>query len=458
MVPLRARRYNALALWGEMLTLKSRCQCDGGRPRNTYNGNSVLSDAARIWPPFAVCFAGLFNDLVGVTVLPKCAHIAGLAHPVVDASIRECLTSINYSPSGGRAVETVSNRIAACIQPTKRLAPTLLPEGLGPEAHLKVALEMQHPFARPPELDVHIEDAINAQPSDPGILIARRSEECKVLGLLRDALVQEWEGWLPQINIKIRPIVGRRMVPFCREVSYCIAWMDLGLWPDYVMGLPMTGWACHSLAFPGKLTLPSTELAEITKVDTIHNAKVLSSVSSTGDTKLDMASWNKSLKEFECQTLIGPLDPGELPAGTRLLPRRPIWECHGGKLEASCRNIDDCLAGGQNGPVGLTAVHRPCTVDTLVAGGRRIAEKFPKDLLEGFSSDFGGAYRQVPGHPGQSNLFGVTMWDAYALRVVIGMAVAQLFGSRSAPLNFSRYADWCSKCGDPIPVGVLAMH
>ena len=107
------------------------------------------------------------------------------------------------------------------------------------------------------------------------------------------------------------------MVPFCREVSYCIAWMDLGLWPDYVMGLPMTGWACHSLAFPGKLTLPSTELAEITKVDTIHNAKVLSSVSSTGDTKLDMASWNKSLKEFECQTLIGPLDPGELPVGTR---------------------------------------------------------------------------------------------------------------------------------------------
>ena len=63
-----------------------------------------------------------------------------------------------------------------------------------------------------------------------------------------------------------------------------------------------------------------------------------------------------------------------------------------------------------------------------------------------FSSNFGGAYRQVPSHPDQSKLFGVTMWDPVGLQVVVGIAVAQLLGSRSAPLNFSRYADWCSKC------------
>ena len=96
--------------------------------------------------------------------------------------------------------------------------------------------------------------------------------------------------------------------------------------------------------------------------------------------------------------------------------------------------------------MGVTAVHRPATVDTLVAGGRRVSEQFPMDALAGFTSDFGGAYRQVAAVPEQAELFGVTMWDADACRTVVGLAVAQLFGGKSSPLNFSRYPDWCSKC------------
>ena len=107
-------------------------------------------------------------------------------------------------------------------------------------------------------------------------------------------------------------------------------------------------------------------------------------------------------------------------------------------MEPSCRNIDDCLVGEQNSSVGVTAVHRPATVDTLVAGGRRVAEEFPHDELAGFTSDFGGAYRQVASSPDQALLFGVTMWDADALRTVVGLAVAQLFGGKSAPLNLSQ--------------------
>ena len=144
--------------------------------------------------------------------------------------------------------------------------------------------------------------------------------------------------------------------------------------------------------------------------------------------------------------MLGPLSPGDLPDGTRLLPRRPIWECHGGRVEPSCRNIDDCLVGEQNEAVGLTAVHRPCTVDSITACGRRVSERFPKHRMSGFTSDFGGAYRQVPSSPAQAKLFGVTMWDADAGRVAVGLAVAHLFGSRASPLNFSRYPDWCSVC------------
>ena len=39
------------------------------------------------------------------------------------------------------------------------------------------------------------------------------------------------------------------------------------------------------------------------------------------------------------------------------------------------------------------------------------------------------------------------MWDVDALRTVVGLAVAQLFGGKSAPLNyFARFPDWCSHC------------
>ena len=195
------------------------------------------------------------------------------------------------------------------------------------------------------------------------------------------------------------------------------------------------------------MTLPSTNLTE--------TSRSTPSVSSTGDVKLDSASWENSQKEFNVKTFLGPYLPSELPADVRLLPRRPIRECHGGNAEASCRNIADGLVGGQNGPVGLSALHRPCTVDTLVAGGRRVSEQFPRDRLSGYTWDFGGAYRQVPGRPSQAKTFGVTMWDVVRYRVVIGLAVAQIFGLRSGPLNFSRYPDWCSYCCSVLFLSIL---
>ena len=114
-----------------------------------------------------------------------------------------------------------------------------------------------------------------------------------------------------------------------------VGWTGLPLWSDYVNGLPMTGWACPSIALPAKLTLPTATFQSISVVDPEHNAKIISSVKSTGDIDLDNASWDKSKKEFNVQTLRGPFAPEDLPAGVRLLPRRPIWECHGGKVERS---------------------------------------------------------------------------------------------------------------------------
>ena len=204
-----------------------------------------------------------------------------------------CLENIGSKPSGGRAISTVASRVASCVQPTKRLAPTLLPGGLGPQTHLAVALQTQHPFSRPPQLEPHIERAISNQ-AGPAALRARRDRCCTALVNLCTALRNEWCAWLPHVHRDIRPIVGRRMVPFCREVSCITNFIDVPLWADYVCGLPMAGWACHSLALPPKLTAPTASILSISAVAPGHNPKMSGSVKSTGDLKLDMASWEKS--------------------------------------------------------------------------------------------------------------------------------------------------------------------
>ena len=112
-------------------------------------------------------------------------------------------------------------------------------------------------------------------------------------------------GMALHIDIDIGAIVGRRMAPFCREVSCIVTWGDLQLWADYVNGLLMTGWACPSLALPAKLTPQSSTLQSVAEVNPAHSQKIAPSVKSSGDAELDTAAWEKSKKQFSVQTSLG---------------------------------------------------------------------------------------------------------------------------------------------------------
>ena len=123
-------------------------QC-GQPPLDSLSSNVLKCDGPTrsIWPQCADAMAECFDGIRGTSVAPKCVHLAGFMAPAADDSMLVCLEQIGFKPSGGRAISTVASRVAACIQPTRRLAPTILPEGLGTEAHLAVALQTQHPFS-----------------------------------------------------------------------------------------------------------------------------------------------------------------------------------------------------------------------------------------------------------------------------------------------------------------------
>ena len=206
----------------------------------------------------------------------------------------------------------------------------------------------------------------------------------------------------------------------------------------------MAGWARHCPSLVQRLsTVPVSIDSSLDNVD-VHNENVLKSVRSSGDEGADRLAWSKCLVEFASGGLLGPWKSiKDIPYMLfRLLQRFVIHEQHGGQ-EATVRCIDNCLLGGQNRFTGTTAAHRPCDLDTWVAFCRLVASKF-LEPLSAITSDFKTAYRQVTADPSQAQLFVVAMYCPVTASTVFGGAVSQLFGSGSAPLNFSRYPSWCT--------------
>ena len=55
--------------------------------------------------------------------------------------------------------------------------------------------------------------------------------------------------------------------------------------------------------------------------------------------------------------------------------------------------------------------------------------------LEGWPSDYNGAYRQVPIGPQQHKYAGIAWVDPHLLRVMVGMLTALAFGARRGPAH-----------------------
>ena len=154
---------------------------------------------------------------------------------------------------------------------------------------------------------------------------------------------------------------------------------------------------------------------------------------------------------------MGPYESLEaVPAPyVRLLPRFPIEEQHQGQ-DVAVRNIDNAKTGGHNFCAQQSAQHQPADLDKLASMCRTVGEAFPGPIAGG-TSDFKGAYRQITACLAQAGLFTVAMWHPTRNRVVFALAVAQLFGSGSAPLNFTRFPDFCVRAAGAL-LGIVCDH
>ena len=404
--------------------------------------------AGPYWGPFAKAMATQWDVLKDGAPIKKTTHIAGWAHGDVSSSLEQIIEDSDFCPSGGRDAAVIAKRVAAGQQPSRRALPTLLPEGLGPEAHLQLSQSIIHPFVLPPTLPEHCEYAVKKQEEVTCSVTQNREEVGELLKelavLCKDDSV-EILGWVHPL---LQPVVAPRNVAFLREMTWITAFPDLNFVPHYVFGFDTIGWAMPAPTFVQRTNLPEKHVGMMWDDIDSHNARIRSRVKSSGDEDLDLASWVKTKAEFEVGSLVGPFYSIEdLPLDNkmfRLLRRFPIWELHGGAKDKSCRNIDDALAGGQNSFIGLQYTNRPADLDAVIALIRVFVERFPGVALLGTTSDFKSAYRQATANPDTANCWVVALWDPETKKPCYAVAAAQLFGSSSAPLNFCRIPDWCA--------------
>ena len=111
----------------------------------------------------------------------------------------------------------------------------------------------------------------------------------------------------------------------------------------------------------------------------------------------------------------------------------------GAKGTKKCRNIDEMSESEINGTVEDYETYIPKGIECILALVAVLWSLFGKDIgLQGWTSDFKAAYRQVAVWPQHYKYCGVAWWDPKLLKVMIGILTALAFGARRAPGNWGR--------------------
>ena len=130
-----------------------------------------------------------------------------------------------------------------------------------------------------------------------------------------------------------------------RELQLVAQLQDAAAPVGLVLGLPMLGQAAPVRGLMKRYHPPLASIAQWESGRVARNMAVLESIHSSSDFDLDIAAFEKPFAERDRGVLVGLFEVGEdLAIGpVCYVPRRGIWELHGGATEPSCRVIDDVL-------------------------------------------------------------------------------------------------------------------
>ena len=326
----------------------------------------------------------------------------------------------------------------------------LICDGLPPDAHLHRALSLEHPYETFSGTTPAVEYALKRQ-TDASTMISNRKEIISCLYKLSNMLSDEDDEFIrlapPGVSAVLKAYCVKR-VAFMREFVHLCSPEDYAVVSILVMGLPMLGWSCPAFGLMDRVNHPIQSIEDFTSTRILRNSKIIERLGASKDAILDKLAYDKTLAEVEAGVTFGPYTSVDsIPVNEPCLAaRQGIWEEHGDAIAPTVRIIDDLLYGEQNSTTGTCQAHRPTDVDGLVSQTRAVADSCNSKLFA-WTSDFAKAFKQVPADPSQRSFVVLAQFSPSAGQVAYFVTNCQVFGSKSSPLNFSRYPAlfcWCA--------------
>ena len=177
-------------------------------------GQNWTTVASPYWPSYAADWARIASRCPPVTTrfTPGASRLSGFAAERKDWTVDNFLEHKQLQPSKKRSVSITSMRVCAGVQPPGRAVPCLMPEGMGPESHLAIALQLVHPMARPISIPYQCRVAMAVQDREGENLERYRFQALEMLEALAEALWPESEAMATLIHPWIRKVFTARHI------------------------------------------------------------------------------------------------------------------------------------------------------------------------------------------------------------------------------------------------------
>ena len=185
--------------------------------------------AGPYWPSWAAAFPPVWEPYRCLVVnegREKRASSAGLLDLDADRPLLEVVEESGFKPSGRRSHIGTAMKVSSGQQPTKRVMPQLIPDGLEPDVHLQVALATVHPVERPPFVEDHVKAALSVSQLNAEFVNCKRSEMANLLAVLAESVSHENLEMILHVHPLLQPVVIPRNVAFMREIQFVVGTRD----------------------------------------------------------------------------------------------------------------------------------------------------------------------------------------------------------------------------------------
>ena len=262
---------------------------------------------------------------------------------------------------------------------------------------------------------------------------------------LKSEEVQLHESLAPRARDVLK---GKRLL----EMKTMLASMNFGdvtLVEDIMQGFRLTGWLQDTTLRPTKVVVPTLTPDDLWSAREENNSRMWHMCRSSGNSELDQALWQQTLKE--CQAGWATLHVGlHKPPGNAVLSRRFAVQ-----QQDKVRPIDDFSISQVNHTLGsvekVVVLPSSSTVSLSLALQRGLtaqaqdAAHFSQVALMGKTFDLQSAYKQLPIHTEDLRFAQATVWNPETQRPSVLSLQALPFGATGSVQGFCRcsLALWC---------------